>query len=55
MEPTLQVPGHPEVFVIGDLASFPVGKGALPQLAPVAIQGGSHGARNLRALSSGGR
>jgi NADH:ubiquinone reductase (H+-translocating) len=53
VEPTLQVPGHPEVFVIGDLASFPVGKGALPQLAPVAIQGGSHAARNLRALVDG--
>jgi NADH:ubiquinone reductase (H+-translocating) len=37
VEPTLQVPGHPEVFVIGDLASFPAGTGALPQLAPVAI------------------
>jgi len=53
VEPTLQVPGHPEVFVIGDLASFPVGKGALPQLAPVAIQGGSHAARNLNALVEG--
>ena len=53
VEPTLQVPGHPEVFVIGDLASFPAGTGALPQLAPVAIQGGRHAARNLHALVEG--
>jgi NADH dehydrogenase len=40
----LCVPGHPEVFVIGDLASTPAG---LPRLAPVAIQGGRHTAATI--------
>lgn len=41
----LSLPGHPEVFVIGDLAAAR-GKGGqpLPQLAQVAIQGGRHAA-----------
>ena len=48
----LTVPGHPEVFVIGDLASLdgPDGK-PLPGVAQVAIQMGKHAARNIdRAL-----
>jgi len=49
--PTLQVPGHPEVFVIGDLAAFDAGGGRqLPQLAPVAIQEGLVAAQNINAL-----
>jgi NADH dehydrogenase len=36
---SLEVPGHPEVHVIGDLAGTP---DLLPQLAAVAIQGGKH-------------
>jgi NADH dehydrogenase len=44
----LSVPGHPEVFVIGDLASFrqPNGK-MLPGIAPVAIQQGEAVAHNV--------
>ena len=44
----LTVPGHPEVFVIGDLAAAigPDGK-PYPQLAPVAMQAGRHTARNI--------
>ncbi|MFW5925546.1 MAG: NAD(P)/FAD-dependent oxidoreductase [Myxococcota bacterium] len=44
------VPGHPEVFAIGDIASFtPEGAEApLPQLAPVAMQQGRHVARAIR-------
>jgi len=39
----LTVAGHPEIFVIGDLAAAPDGTGGvLPQLAPVAIQGGTY-------------
>jgi NADH dehydrogenase len=41
VQPDLSIPGHPEVFVIGDLASLRDEKGnLLPGLAPVAIQEG---------------
>ncbi|MCB9760285.1 MAG: NAD(P)/FAD-dependent oxidoreductase [Alphaproteobacteria bacterium] len=44
----LSLPGHPEVFVIGDLASLdrPDG-GEVPGVAPAAIQGGQHAARMI--------
>jgi NADH:quinone reductase (non-electrogenic) len=38
VSPTLQVPGHPSAFVIGDLASVTVGEAVLPMLIPVAMQ-----------------
>jgi NADH:ubiquinone reductase (H+-translocating) len=45
----LSVPGHAEVFVIGDLASLRDENGAmLPGLAPVAIQEGKATAKNIR-------
>ena len=48
VEPDLSLPGHPEVFAIGDLAATPDGHGGtLPQLAPVAQQGGRHVARQI--------
>jgi NADH dehydrogenase len=40
--PTLQVTGHPEVFVIGDLAGPTDGGVPLPMLIPVAMQEGRH-------------
>jgi NADH dehydrogenase len=40
--PTLQVTGHPEVFVIGDLAGAVDGGAPLPMLIPVAMQEGKH-------------
>lgn len=47
----LRVPGHPNVFVAGDLASLDLGGGVkLPGLAPAAMQTGKHVAQNLRAL-----
>ncbi len=54
VEPDLSVPGHSEVFVIGDLASFlhQTGK-PLPGLAPVAIQQGRHAAENILRLCQG--
>lgn len=54
VEPDLSIPGHPEVFVIGDLAAFlhQTGK-PLPGLAPVAIQQGRHAAYNVLRLSHG--
>lgn len=44
----LAIPGHPEVFVIGDLAHSDGGDGPLPGLAPVAIQMGQHVTRTIR-------
>ncbi|HNE36930.1 MAG TPA: NAD(P)/FAD-dependent oxidoreductase [Microthrixaceae bacterium] len=52
--PELTVPGHPEIAVVGDLAATPDGSGGvLPQLAPVAIQGGRLVAANLVAELAG--
>ncbi len=53
VEPDLTVPGHPEVFVIGDLASAHDNNGdELPGVAPVAIQQGDWAAKNIgRALA----
>ncbi len=49
VEPDLSILGHPEVFVIGDLASLAGDDGRpLPGLAPVAIQEGKGVARNIR-------
>ncbi len=62
VEPDLSLPGHPEVFVVGDAAAVPdpdgtaLGEGhlepggtrpLLPQLAQVAIQSGDHAARQV--------
>lgn len=44
----LSVPGHPEVFVLGDQAYAVAKNGqALPGLAPVALQAGIHAAENI--------
>ncbi|MFO1054416.1 MAG: NAD(P)/FAD-dependent oxidoreductase [Planctomycetota bacterium] len=48
VEPDLSVPGHPEVFVIGDLAAVKSGGSPVPGVAPAAIQGGRHAARCIR-------
>ena len=52
IEPDLTLPGHKDVFVIGDLASLAGADGRpLPGVAQVAIQMGRHAARNiLRAI-----
>jgi len=50
-EPTLTVPGHPEIFVAGDLCALQQDGRPLPGVAQVAKQQGAHAARNiLRAL-----
>ena len=50
----LSVPGHPEVFVIGDLAATRgTDDGLLGQVAPVAIQGGRHVGDQIRARLRG--
>jgi len=49
VEPDLTIPGHPEVFVIGDLAAVP----DVPGVAPAAIQEGIHVARNIERAIEG--
>lgn len=43
----LSLPGHPEVFVIGDLASVGDDGGELPMLSPPAMQAGRYVAREI--------
>jgi len=49
VEPDLSVPGHPEIFVAGDLAAVP----GVPGIAPAAKQMGTHAARNVLARIAG--
>jgi NADH dehydrogenase len=51
--PTLQFPGRPEVFVIGDIAAVDWKGQQLPMIAPVASQGGKHAAKNIKHLLKG--
>ena len=56
VEADLSLPGHPEVFVIGDLANVrekPSGP-SLPGLAPVALQQGPYVAKLIRRRLAGG-
>jgi len=44
----LSVPGHPEIFAIGDVANFShQGGKPLPGIAPAAMQTGTHAANNI--------
>lgn len=50
----LSVPGFPDVWVVGDLAASPTeGTAPLPQVAPVALQGGRHVATAIAARLDG--
>jgi NADH dehydrogenase len=54
VEPDLSVPGHPEIFVIGDLSSFlHQGGKPLPGVAPVAMQQGRYVARLIERDAAG--
>jgi NADH dehydrogenase len=54
VEPDLSIPGHPEVFVVGDLAAVKREDGRLvPGVAPAANQEGKLAARNVRRLIRG--
>ena len=44
--PDLTLPGHPEVFALGDMVRLP--DGVLPGVAPVAMQQGRYAARVVR-------
>ena len=55
IQPDLAVPGHPELFVIGDLASLDGADGnPLPGVAQVALQQGKRAAANIVASIEGG-
>ena len=51
VRPDLRVHGQDRIFAIGDIAL--VDDQPLPQLAPPAIQGGRHAARQIRLLAAG--
>jgi NADH dehydrogenase len=56
VEPDLSIPGHPEVFVVGDLAAYPWEGGEapwVPGVAPAANQEGAAAAGNIRRTLSG--
>ncbi len=54
VHPDLSLPGHPEVFVIGDLANYPHQTGQpLPGLAPVAMQQGRYVGKLVRRRLEG--
>jgi NADH:ubiquinone reductase (H+-translocating) len=54
VESDLSVPGHPEIFVVGDLAALVGDDGEpLPGIAPVAMQQGRAAARNIMRLAGG--
>ncbi|MFA6108129.1 MAG: NAD(P)/FAD-dependent oxidoreductase [Candidatus Latescibacterota bacterium] len=49
VEPDLSLPGHPEIFVLGDLAHYAhQGTAPLPAVAPVAMQQGRYLARLIQ-------
>jgi NADH dehydrogenase len=50
----LSVPGHPEIFVVGDLAAVRRPDGSwVPGVAPAANQEGTHAAANVLRLAAG--
>ncbi|MGC1202027.1 MAG: NAD(P)/FAD-dependent oxidoreductase [Candidatus Acidiferrales bacterium] len=56
VEPNLTVPGHPEIFVVGDLANFSHQTGKpLPGVAQPAIQEGRHAGRTIAARLRGAK
>ena len=55
VEADLTIPGHPEIFVLGDLAgATTAGTAAQPAVAPVAMQHGQYAARLIVARLKGG-
>jgi NADH:quinone reductase (non-electrogenic) len=51
--PTLDVPDHPDIYVIGDAAYLEVDGAPLPMMAPVAIQMARTAAANIRRRLAG--
>ena len=56
VQPDLSVPGHPDIFVAGDLAALTQANGKpVPGVAPAAKQMGRLVAHNIRARLAGGK
>ncbi len=53
VQPDLTVAGHPEIFVIGDLAHLEIAGKPLPGVAQVAIQGGAYAAKLIQKRLQG--
>jgi NADH:ubiquinone reductase (H+-translocating) len=53
VQPDLSLPGHPEVLVIGDLASIECNGRPVPGIAPAAKQMGTHAAQCISASLAG--
>jgi NADH dehydrogenase len=53
VERDLSLPGHPEIFVLGDMANSTQNGKSLPGVAPVAIQQGRYVAKLIRAKLAG--
>jgi len=53
VQPDLTLPGHPEIYVIGDMAYMEQDGQPLPQMAPVAMQMGEYVARHIVARERG--
>ena len=51
--PALEVPEHPNIYVIGDAAYLEVNGAPLPMMAPVAIQMAETAAANIRRRIAG--
>ncbi len=53
VQPDLSFPDHPEVFIVGDLASVSCDGRAVPGIAPAAKQMGTHAAKCIAASLAG--
>ncbi|MEP6689679.1 MAG: NAD(P)/FAD-dependent oxidoreductase [Gemmatimonadaceae bacterium] len=55
VQPDLSIPGHPELFVVGDLAVYPPQPNGrpVPGVAQGAMQGGRRAAQNIRQRIAG--
>lgn len=51
--PTLQLPGHPRIYVVGDLAQIAANGSSLPMVAQVAIQSAVAAAHNISRQIAG--
>jgi NADH dehydrogenase len=53
VQPDLSLPGHPEIFAIGDMAHVEQDGALLPGIAPVAMSEGRYVARRIAAQAAG--